>query len=143
MPSDRERITEIMDTFYRILSGSAVEAHDWDGLHRLFVPGASILALGRSGDPMGSLQAEDVGHYVGRLASSLTGRAFFERGFDYEVSVAGSIAHVNSRYEASATPDFAPILKSGTNMIHLVRKGSDWRIAGMLYEDDPETSESG
>ena len=136
MSSDRERIIEIMDTFYRILSGSAVEAHDWDRLHRLFAPGASILALGRSGDPMGSLEAKDVGRYVGHLASRLTGRAFFERGFDYEVTIEGSIAHVKSRYEASVAPGFEPVLKTGTNMIHLAREGSDWRIAGMIYEDD-------
>ena len=140
MSSDRERIVEIIDTFYRILSGSAVEPHDWDRLHRLFVPGASILALGRSGSSTGSLEAEDAGRYVGRLASSLTGRAFFERGFDYEVTVRGNVAHATSRYEASVAPNFEPILKTGTNMIHLVRDGSDWRIAGMIYEDDPEAS---
>jgi len=136
MPNDRDLIAQTIDAFYEIISGSASRAHDWDRLHKLFAAGASILAYHRSETQAGLQEAVDAGRYVGRLASSLTGRDFFERGLDYEVTVAGHIAQVWSRYEAGADPSFSSILKTGTNLIHLIREGSDWRIASMLYADD-------
>ena len=132
MTQDHERIAARIDGFYEAISGPSGHAHDWGTLASLFIPGASIVVF----RPEGPLNAATVDTYVDRLKSSLTDRDFYERGFGYRIEVRGDIAQVWSRYEASPGPDFTEIQRTGTNLIQFARRERDWKIAGMIYQDD-------
>ena len=132
MADDPAAIEAVIDAFYRLLSGSAEEVRDWCALRRLFCDGACVLPISRTA----SSRALGVDAYVEHLRTALDGRSFYERGLDYRIEVHGSIAQVRSRYEAVDDPDRDRMIKSGTNLVQLVRWGSAWRIFSMLYEDD-------
>ena len=136
MADDRVLIAGTIDTFYRILSGDGRQRRDWAAMRFLFCVGASILPYGPPADGLRIHVALDSETYVTRLECSLEDRAFYERGLDYSITVNGDIAQVWSRYEASGEPEYHEILKSGTNLIHLIREGEDWKIVSMVYVDD-------
>ena len=132
MPSDQDLIAARIDSFYETISGPAGFDHAWDALPALFVPGASILSRTAGTRP----QALPVSEYINGLRTSLANRDFFERGSDYRIEIYGDLAQVLSRYEASDDPSYTRIGKRGTNLIHLAREAGNWRIAGMVYQDD-------
>lgn len=132
MADDPSAIEAVIDEFYRLLSGSAEEVRDWCALRRLFRDGACVLPISRTA----SSRALGVDAYIERLRTALNGRSFYERGLDYRVEVHGSIAQVRSRYEATDGPKWDRMIKSGTNLVQLVRRRAAWRILSMLYEDD-------
>jgi hypothetical protein len=129
---DPSVIEAVLDEFYRLLSGSAEDARDWCALRRLFCDGACVLPISRTTP----LHALGIDAYIERLRTALNGRSFYERGLDVRVEVHGSIAQVRSRYGATDGPEWNRMIKSGTNLVQLVRRGSAWRIFSMLYEDD-------
>jgi len=137
MADERILIAGTIDAFYRILSGDGRRRRDWAAMRSLFCAGASIIPYGPPPHGLRIHVALDAETYVTRLERSRESRAFHERGVDYSITVNGDIAQVWSRYEASQDPGFANLLKSGTNLIHLIRESSDWKIAGMVYADDP------
>lgn len=132
MAEDRSAIQAVIDEFYRLISGSAGNARDWLALRRLFCDGACVFPTLRT-TPSHAL---GIDAYIERLQTALSGRTFYERGLDYRVEIRGAIAQVRSRYEASDSPDGDRTIKVGTNLVQLVRQGSEWRIFSMLYEDD-------
>lgn len=132
MTDDAAVIEAVVDRFYRILSGSAEETRDWRALRRLFCDGACVLSISRTTPA----QVVGIDTYIDRLKTALSGRDFYERGLDYRIEIAGSIAQVRSRYEATDDPNSNRTIRAGTNLVQLVRPGSAWRIFSMLYEDD-------
>lgn len=136
MSREHPHIEEVINAFYRLISGSQTDTRDWEALCELFANGAAVLSYTRSANTEEASQALPIGTYIERLRGSLNGRSFFERGLDYRITIHGDIAQVCSRYEAAENAEWDPITKTGTNLIHLVRQGSAWRIAGMVYQND-------
>ena len=132
MTEDRSAIQAVIDEFYRLISGSAEDARDWLALRRLFCDGACVFPIART-TPSHALEIDG---YIERLRTALSGRVFYERGLGYRVEIRGAIAQVRSRYEAGDSPDGDRTIKAGTNLVQLVRQGSEWKIFSMLYEDD-------
>jgi hypothetical protein len=124
-------VVEVIENFYRAISGPVGNEPDPDLLGSLFVPGASVLRL-----RVDSREALTVEVYIALLGSALGGRNFYERGSDYRVRMDQDIAQIWSRYEASTTADFQEIIGMGTNLIQLARLEGIWRIASMIYQDD-------
>jgi hypothetical protein len=129
---DPSAVEAVIDEFYRLISGSAEDVRDRRALRRLFCNGACVLPISRTTPP----QALGIDAYIERLRTALSGRSFHERGLGYRVEVRGSITQVWSRYEAADSPDWSRTIKAGTNLVQLVRQGSEWKIFSMLYEDD-------
>ena len=131
MTTSEHAVVEVIEQFYRAISGSADDAPNRQILASLFAPDASILSV--RGEDSSARSADS---YINHLVSVLGRRGFYERGQDYEVRVHQDIAQVWSRYEASATAEYEVTIKTGTNLILLVRTRENWKIAAMLYEDD-------
>ena len=59
-----------------------------------------------------------------------------ERALGARIKIIGGVARARSRYEAPGVPDFEPAIKPGTNLIHPIRDGDEWRIGSMAHRDD-------
>lgn len=133
--NDSQKIRETIGRFYEILSGTKNEWRDWDILRSLFSRGACLVKNISSGSGTGSPSSYDVESYIKYLDTVLKKNNFFEEGYDYEIRISGNIAQVYSLYEARENPEQINPVKSGVNLIHLVRDGEEWKVQNMLWED--------
>lgn len=123
----------LLRAFYELISGPASLPRDWNRLRALLAPDARLVPLGRdvNGDPV--VEIFTVEDYIASRQVILAAADFYEREVDCRVDQHGAIAHVESRYEASRTPD-GPAIRRGMNLFQCIRERGRWWILHGLWD---------
>ncbi|QVK17660.1 hypothetical protein KHQ81_12515 [Mycoplasmatota bacterium] len=134
--SEKQRITKVINEFYRIISGKSNEKRDWVYFKNLFTKDAIIkpIIINEENEVL-SLQI-DVNQYILKVNNFLKEHDFYEYGLNYEIKTYKNIANVYSMYEAKKSKEHEEIIKRGVNLIHLFNDGSGWKISNMLWQDE-------
>jgi hypothetical protein len=140
MTNDQAAVEKTVHAFYENVSGPAECKRDSDALRGVFCDGATVFKY-PSWDPAESHPtAMDAASYVARLTRSLDNACFFERHGGGHTEIGWGVAQVWSRFESTDDPTFASIERTGLNLFQLVRIGSEWKIASLIYEQDADPS---
>lgn len=134
--NNEEKIREVIDTFYDILSGDTGSERNWHDFKKLFFPDARLIPVAFSDSGERVTTTYDVETYIQRLTTLLEKHDFYEYGYNYKIRCHGHIAQIHSLYEAKNNKTDPVPIKRGTNLIHLIFDGSEWKIVNMLWEDN-------
>jgi hypothetical protein len=132
-PADVASIDAVVAAVYDVISGPAGQKRDWDRMRSLFIPGARLIPVSRSGGESAArvLSVED---YITRSSAILEERGFFEREIARRREEFGHIAHVFSTYESRRDArDKAPFSR-GINSFQLLNDGRRWWIVTVFWE---------
>jgi len=130
-----KEIEELVDRFYKIISGKAEEERNWETFRTLFFTNAQLTSMRFDSSNRCVALPVTVESYIAGLAKFLKTTDFYEHGFGYQIVVEGDIAHAYSRYEARYSPAAIEPVKKGTCLIQLANNGSQWLIVSMLWQD--------
>lgn len=127
----------VIANLYRVISGPAGQARDWAFFRRLFLPEASLMAVGRRVRPDGRAYVRMTpDEYVQRAGPSLEQRGFFERELHREAEQYALVYHAFSTYDSRAKADDAEPFARGINSIQLVRQHGRWWVLSVLWTDE-------
>ena len=119
---------------YQSISFRAGNELDLDNFERLMHPGARLVHVSADG-----AETLSVAQFTKRLRKNVrTGelRCFHEEQLSGSLELFGGIAHVLSTYAAQIELDTATTTMRGVNSIQLLRDGSQWRIASVVWYDE-------
>ena len=132
--SEGKTLSNIIPALYDVVSGPAGEARNWQLLHDLFAPTATITPLfHREGMP-------DISVLTASEFVALNKRLFKDVGF-YETEThnqtiqVGHMATVISAYESREDPD-KPFYSRGINTFQLVNDGRRWCVISVTWDSD-------
>ncbi len=132
--SEAEALPGIVPALYEVVSGAPGEERNWQFLHDLFAPTATITPLfHRQGMP-------DISVLTAREFVALNKRLFKDVGF-YETEThnqtiqVGHMATVISAYESREAPDM-PAYSKGINTFQLVNDGRRWCVVSVTWDSD-------
>ena len=94
----------------------------------------------RVADSLGTVTTTDVHGFIAPRAELLVrGRlvAFEEHETESRTDIHGAIAQRWLRYAKRGTLDGQPFEGSGTKSLQFVRTARDWKIASLVWTDDP------
>jgi RimJ/RimL family protein N-acetyltransferase len=133
---DRAQIDALTHRFLSAFTnrGGAVPA--LPALPHYFMLDATI----RVADALGTITTTDVHGFIAPRAELLTrGRLvdFEEHETESRTEIGGAIAQRWLRYAKRGTLDGEPFDGGGTKMLQFVRTPRDWKIASLLWTDDP------
>ena len=114
---------------YEVISGPPGQKRDFDRMRALFVPGATLKAIGPKGVRGGSLD-----DYIMRNAAILEKEGFTERELGRRVELWGNLATAWSSYDGrTANGSFH---ERGINSIQLVKADGKWLVASILWQEE-------
>lgn len=128
-------IKELIDNFYRIISGKVEENRNWNDFRTLFFTNAHLMSMRFNSNRECVSVPVDIESYILGLDKFLKTKDFYEYGFNYEINIWGNIAQVYSEYEAKKTLEDNEPIKKGVNLVQLINNGSGWKILNMLWQD--------
>lgn len=132
--NDKEQIIDNISTFYKVFSGSKSSTRDWDKLKDLFYENATLCSY-KQIDNQSHSKILSVDEYISRLKGFLESNDFYEHSVDNKVIICGNICSVLNEYEAFKDPGKSVLIKKGTNLINLLKDGTNWKIVNMIWED--------
>ncbi len=94
----------------------------------------------RVADALGTVTSTDLHGFIAPRAELLVGGRltdFEEHEVESRTEVRGAIAHRWLRYVKRGTLDGAPFAGGGTKSLQFVRTARDWKIASLVWTDDP------
>jgi len=132
--ADLAAIDRTIRGVYDVISGPPGQKRDFDKMRSLFVPGATLKAIGPKGVRGGSLD-----DYITRNAAILEKEGFTERELGRRVELWGNLASAWSSYDGrTANGSFH---ERGINSIQLVKTDGKWLVASILWQEEtPENS---
>ncbi|MEJ2635238.1 MAG: hypothetical protein P8184_08100 [Calditrichia bacterium] len=133
MTAEKE-IADLIDSFYKIISGSKDQPRDWELFRALFVQDARLLPLKALPEGIVS-RSFTVEEYINRLQSFLRVNDFYEFGENYRIEIVNHLAHACTEYRAKNNLNGNTPLKQGVNLIHFINDGKRWLISFMQWED--------
>ena len=133
---DAESIRTLVKELYSLVSGPGEQARDWKREAELFMPQAHMIrtVVGDGGQPKPEIIPAS--EYPRNFEAKMAGRDFFEVEVHCIVEVFGNIAHAFSTYEAYADEAQTRFLKRGINSIQFYKVEGEWKIAGMVWDDE-------
>ncbi|HKL54038.1 MAG TPA: hypothetical protein VJ902_08765 [Wenzhouxiangellaceae bacterium] len=134
--SDTEQIRAMITELYALVSGPGDKQRDWAREAELFMPQAHMIRtnVDAAGEPSPEIiRAAD---YAENFERKMAGRDFYEVEIHNVVEVFGNIAHAFSTYEAYEDAEGTRLLKRGINSIQFYRVDGEWKIAGMVWDDE-------
>lgn len=134
--NDREAIHALVTELYALVSGPGERKRDWRREAELFLPGARMIRTVVDGDGVARPEFISAAVYPENFERKMEGRDFFEFGINNIIEQFGQIAHVFSSYEAWEDAAQTKFIKRGINSIQLYRIDGQWRIAGMVWDDE-------
>jgi hypothetical protein len=131
---DHRQIKEVVRVFFASFHRDAATQGSFDRLPSLFAPGATITVLAEGG-----LRVHDVPAFLLPrrdllLGASLT--AFAEWETEGRTLVGRDIACRRSRYAKKGVRDGEAFTGGGTKVFAFVRRGGEWKILSLLWQDD-------
>jgi hypothetical protein len=119
---------------YRLLSGAAGQARDWERFRGFFTADGRMMPL-RGRDGAFAPESLAVDEYVRSRTPVLAGMDFYEDEIACRTEVFGDLAHVLSSYQARRSPGGPPFMR-GVNSIQLVRQDGRWLIASVIWDTE-------
>ncbi len=134
--NDREQIHGLITELYALVSGPGEKQRDWAREAELFMSQAHMIRT--NVDAAGNTSPEIIraADYAENFERKMAGRDFFEVEIHNVVEVFGNIAHAFSTYEAYEDAEGTRFLKRGINSIQFYRVDGEWKIAGMVWDDE-------
>jgi hypothetical protein len=127
--NDLAAIDQTIRGVYDVISGPPGQKRDFDRMRSLFVPGATLKAIGPKGVRGGSLD-----DYISRNAAILEKEGFTERELGRRVELWGNLATAWSSYDGrTANGSFH---ERGINSIQLVKTDGKWLVASILWQEE-------
>lgn len=130
----RSAIDGLTRNFYAAFDNREGREPDRTALYSLFADDATICRIEE-----GRVQILTTREFVEprfELLRSGQLREFHEREVEAETVVLGDVADRRSRYRKCGATDAGDFSGSGRKHFRLVRKGGDWLISSLLWEDD-------
>lgn len=134
--SEKPSIVNVINEFYRIISGKANEKRDWIYFKTLFTEDAKLKIIKIDNNKKTTALQMDINTYIFSVSNFLKKQDFYEYGLNYEIETYKNIANVYSEYEAKKSKEYGEIIKRGVNLIHLYNDGGGWKISNMLWQDE-------
>jgi hypothetical protein len=119
---------------YRLLSGAAGEARDWQRFRGCFTRDGRMMPL-RARDGSFAPESLAVDDYIASRTPVLVAMDFYEDEIACRVDVFGDMAHVLSSYRARRSPGGPPFMR-GVNSIQLMRQDGRWLIASVIWDTE-------
>ena len=139
-PEDVSSPEAIINTVYRLISGNAGEARDWERLKTLYFPNARLIPFEADASGRAVPNAMSIEGFIETRSLFFEKESFFEWERDSRMYVCGSMAHVWSSYEAGRTLH-GPLIRRGVNSIQLWNDGTRWWILTTAWDSvDAKTS---
>lgn len=141
-PADAASVDSIVSALYASVSHAADARPDFDRLRRVF------LYVGMLIPPKAPTAADftvmDVDQFSERYEKSVATRkergeapvGFFEREVSRRTDCFGNICQIFSTYESRHSPGDATPFQRGINSIQLLRDGSRWWIASVVWDTE-------
>ena len=127
--ADLAAIDQAIHGVYDVISGPPGQKRDFDRMRSLFVPGATMRAIGPKGVRGGTLD-----DYIARNAAILEKEGFTERELGRRVELWGNLATAWSSYDGrTANGSFH---ERGINSIQLVKTDGKWLVASILWQEE-------
>lgn len=130
----KEEIENLINEFYKIISGKKNQERNWELFKALFSPEAKLLPL-RHTDNINNIMSYSIDEYINRLESFLAENDFYEYGENYKIKVFNNLAYAYTEYKAKRNEHDKIFIKKGINLIHFVNNGQRWYISSMQWED--------
>lgn len=127
--ADLAGIDQAIHDVYDVISGPPGQKRDWDRMHTLFAPGATLKAIGPKGLRGGSLD-----DYIARNREILEKDGFFEHELNRRLEVWGGLATAWSSYDGH-TAD-GSFHERGINSFELVKIDGKWLVASILWQEE-------
>jgi hypothetical protein len=125
VPSPDPESAAVADVANRLFA--AMEARDTAAIRALFLPSATIVAVGRQ-NGAAVVRARGVGEFLPGIVSAPV--PLVERMWHPEVRIEGDLATLWARYEFHRGTEFS---HCGVDAFHFVRRDGAWRIAALSY----------
>jgi ribosomal-protein-serine acetyltransferase len=132
---DLRAIDRVAATFFAAFTMVADEAPNIDVLYEVFLPSATIVNTAGS-----TLEEYDVRGFVEprrKLLSSGAIEEFSEAETSAKTEIFGNIAHRFSPYSKSWRASGTQQRGSGVKSIQFVRTPGGWKIAALIWDDEP------
>lgn len=130
----KDEIVNLIDLFYKIISGKKSQERNWELFKTLFSPEAKLLPLKHT-DNINDILSYSVDEYINRLELYLGENDFYEYGENYKIEVFNNLAYAYSEYKAKRNENDKELIKKGINLIHFVNNGKRWFVSSMQWED--------
>ncbi|MFY9550677.1 MAG: nuclear transport factor 2 family protein [Thermoanaerobaculia bacterium] len=138
---DGASVDSIVTALYQSVSCGPEVEPNWDRLRALFLPGAMILPPRRNAEsPYAALDAAAFQDRVRRLLESWKQKgestALYESEIARREDCFGNVCQVFSTFETRHAPSDETPLYRGIHSLQLVRDGSRWRIASLVWDGE-------
>jgi hypothetical protein len=139
--TDGASIDSIVAALYDVISGPPGQARDWDRFRALFMPGATMRAIGVAPDGSVTLRSMTPEDYIAHNGKTLVDIGFIEHERARRVERFGQLASVWTTYEArKGSPAAAPFMR-GINSIVLYHDGQRWWLMSVVWQaENPKLS---
>lgn len=136
--NDQKALKALVKELYALVSGPGDQARDWVREAELFMPRAHMIRTVVDEDGVARPETIAARDYPANFERKMGGRDFYEVEVHNVIEIFGNIAHVFSTYEAFEDEARTRFLKRGINSIQCYRVDGDWKIAGMVWDDERE-----
>lgn len=141
-PADAASVDAIVSTLYASVSHAADARPDFDRLRRVFLYVGMLIPPKAPG--VADFRVMDVDQFSERYEKSVASRkekgeapaGFFEREVSRRTDCFGNICQVFSTYESRHALSDATPFQRGINSIQLLRDGSRWWIASVVWDTE-------
>lgn len=133
-PDDVTTLDSIIKAYYKVVSGPAGEAPDFDRDSKLHHPNALISVASVNGDGKPQLSTMSLRGFYDRFGGTRR-TAFYEWEIHRRTERFGNMANVWSTYAASEKPGGEPFMR-GINNIQLFYDGERWWIVSWIYDSE-------
>jgi hypothetical protein len=138
-PADAASVDAIVTALYGSVSHAADASPDFDRMRRIFLYVGMLVPPKAAG---ADFRAMDVDQFAERHEKSVATRkekgepptGFFERELARRTDCFGNICQVFSTYESRHAPSDSAPFQRGINSIQLLRDGSRWWIASVVWD---------
>lgn len=140
-PADTASVDAIVSALSASVSHAADASPDFDRMRRIFLYVGMLVPPKAAG---ADFRAMDVDQFAERYEKSVAARkekgepavGFFEREVARRTDCFGNICQVFSTYESRRSPSDSAPFQRGINSIQLLRDGSRWWIASIVWDTE-------
>lgn len=133
MSQDKQNIDQLISLFFGIFSNARGQRPDWNLLRELCIPDVQIIR--KQGNDTSVYDLESFIEPRQRLLTDGSLTHFEEQELEEETRLLGHLAQRLSRYRKSGYRSGVYFEEYGTKAFQLIRRGADWKIASLIWED--------
>lgn len=140
--TDPGGVQTVVDGYFRILSGPAGAAREWDGFRDLFLGTARLDVIGLDAEGANQFYPQSLPEFIEHVESYVRGHGFYQRDGERHTRCDGRIAHVWTAFESWGQLGLEPIDR-GRMSLHLLHEGDIWRITHVMWQSAPRQGRRG